>query len=162
MTAWYKIGFYHWIQFQKPVKYESIVWRFVETFERLQSGFGGIRYCYQKQLPNGALKFSQNSQENNYARVSFVIKLQAEACNFIKKETLAQVFSCKFCEIFKSTFFTEHLWTIAFSQKLLMMFFYNIVETLLFFLKFVYIYMCVLGRVDFLKQDRIENDWKQA
>ena len=33
-----------------------------------------------------------------------------EACNVIKKETLAQVLSCEFCEIFKSTFFTEHLW----------------------------------------------------
>ena len=32
-----------------------------------------------------------------------------QACNFIKKETLAQVFSCEFCEIFKNTFFTEHL-----------------------------------------------------
>ena len=28
---------------------------------------------------------------------------------FIKKGTLTQVFSCKFCEIFKSTLFTEHL-----------------------------------------------------
>ena len=27
-----------------------------------------------------------------------------EACNFIKKETLAQVFSCEFCEITKNTF----------------------------------------------------------
>ena len=27
------------------------------------------------------------------------------ACNFIKKETLAQVFSCEFCEIYKNTFF---------------------------------------------------------
>ena len=27
------------------------------------------------------------------------------ACNFIKKETLAQVFSCEFFEIFKNTFF---------------------------------------------------------
>ena len=27
------------------------------------------------------------------------------ACNFIKKETLAQVFSCEFCEISKNTFF---------------------------------------------------------
>ena len=27
-----------------------------------------------------------------------------EACNFIKKETLAQVFSCEFCEISKDTF----------------------------------------------------------
>ena len=25
-------------------------------------------------------------------------------------ETLAHVFSCEFCEIFKNTFFTEHLW----------------------------------------------------
>ena len=30
--------------------------------------------------------------------------------NFIKKETLAQVF---FREIFKNTFFTEHLWMTA-------------------------------------------------
>ena len=33
--------------------------------------------------------------------------------NFIKKETLAQVFSCEFCEIFKNTFFAEHLWMTA-------------------------------------------------
>ena len=29
------------------------------------------------------------------------------ACNFIKKENLAQVFSYEFCEISKNTFFTE-------------------------------------------------------
>ena len=29
----------------------------------------------------------------------------AEACNFIKKETLAQVFSCEFYKIFKNIFF---------------------------------------------------------
>ena len=28
----------------------------------------------------------------------------AEACTFIKKETLTQVFSCEFCEIAKNTF----------------------------------------------------------
>ena len=39
----------------------------------------------------------------------FLIKLQASACNFIKKETLAQVFSCEFCEIYKNTFITEQL-----------------------------------------------------
>ena len=32
-----------------------------------------------------------------------------EACNLIKKETLAQIFSCEFCKISKKTFFTEHL-----------------------------------------------------
>ena len=31
------------------------------------------------------------------------------ACNVIKKETLAQVFSCEFCEISKNTFFTDHV-----------------------------------------------------
>ena len=35
------------------------------------------------------------------------------ACNFIKKETLALVFSCEFCEISENTFFTEHLRTTA-------------------------------------------------
>ena len=55
------------------------------------------------------LNISQNLQENTCVRVSFLIKLQAEACNFIEKETLAQVFSCEFWEIFKNTFFIEHL-----------------------------------------------------
>ena len=32
------------------------------------------------------------------------------ACNFIKKETLAQVFSCEFCGISKNTFFYRTLW----------------------------------------------------
>ena len=32
-----------------------------------------------------------------------------EACNFIKKEALTQAFSSEFCEIFKNTFFIEHL-----------------------------------------------------
>ena len=40
------------------------------------------------------LEISQNSQERN--------------------ETLAQVFSCEFCEISKNIFFTEYLWTTAF------------------------------------------------
>ena len=43
------------------------------------------------------LEISQNSQKNT----------------FIKKETLAQVFSYEFCEISKNIFFTEHLWTTA-------------------------------------------------
>ena len=62
------------------------------------------------------LKISQNSQENTCARVSFLIKLQAEACNFIKNETLAQVFSCAFCVIFRNTFFTEHTWASAYRR----------------------------------------------
>ena len=34
-------------------------------------------------------------------------------CSFIKKETLEQVFSCEFSEIFKNTFCTEHLFTTS-------------------------------------------------
>ena len=35
------------------------------------------------------------------------------ACNFIKNEALAQVFSCEFYEIYKNTFFKEHLLSTA-------------------------------------------------
>ena len=45
------------------------------------------------------MEVSQNSQENICAR------------DFIKKEFLAQMFSCEFCEISKNTFVTEHLRT---------------------------------------------------
>ena len=50
------------------------------------------------------LEISQNSQENTCARVSFFKKTLLKNSNFIKKETLAQVFSCEFCEISKNTF----------------------------------------------------------
>ena len=36
---------------------------------------------------------------------------------FIKKETLAEVFSRKLCELSKSAFFTEHLWTNASGRR---------------------------------------------
>ena len=41
------------------------------------------------------------------------VKVLPETCNFIKKETLAQAFSCGFCKIFKNTFFIEHPRTAA-------------------------------------------------
>ena len=50
------------------------------------------------------LQILQNSQENTCARVFFLIKLLADTDNFIKKETLAQVFFCEFYKIFKNTF----------------------------------------------------------
>ena len=58
---------------------------------------GATRRCSLKKV---FLSISQNSQESTWARVSFLIK----ACNSIKKETLARVFSCEFCEISKNTF----------------------------------------------------------
>ena len=57
------------------------------------------------------LKILENSQQSACARAFFLIKLQAETCNFIKNETLTQVSSYEFCKIFENTFFKEHLWT---------------------------------------------------
>ena len=50
-----------------------------------------------------------------YILIDFTVQKQSagyvlrEACNFIKKETPTQVFSCEFSEVFKNIFFTEHL-----------------------------------------------------
>ena len=38
---------------------------------------------------------------------------KVEACNFIKKDTSAQVFSCEFCKFFNNTFFTENFQVTA-------------------------------------------------
>ena len=47
-------------------------------------------------------------------------------------ETLAQVFSCEFCEIFKNTFFTEHLRTTT--SIILKILSHVFLEELMFFL----------------------------
>ena len=66
------------------------------------------RRCSVKKV---LLEISQNSQENTRARVSFLKK-------FIRKATVAHVFSCEFCLISKNNFFAEHLRT-ATSEKML-------------------------------------------
>ena len=48
------------------------------------------------------LEILQNSQENNCASVSFLIKKPRPAT--LLKKTLAQVFSCEFCEISKNIY----------------------------------------------------------
>ena len=58
-----------------------------------------------------SLEILQNSQKNTYARASF--KIDSLKRDFIKKETLTQVFSCEFCKISKNIFFIEHLWATA-------------------------------------------------
>ena len=65
-----------------------------------------FRSAHPEVLVKNFLTISQNSEENTCARVYFLIKLQRpETCNFIRKETLAQVFSCEFCEILRTLFF---------------------------------------------------------
>ena len=36
-----------------------------------------------------------------------------QACNFVKYQTPARVFSCKFRKTFKKTLFTEHFWATS-------------------------------------------------
>ena len=62
------------------------------------------------------LEISQNSWENTYSRISFLIKLQTLRlwlATLLKKSFLAQVFSCEFCEASKNIFFTKHHRTTA-------------------------------------------------
>ena len=54
-------------------------------------------FVWRCSVKKAFLEISQNSQENTCA--------ESEASNFIKKETLAQVFSCEFCKISKITFY---------------------------------------------------------
>ena len=56
-----------------------------------------------------SLEISRNSQGNTSARVPFSIRWQPANYKFIKKEALAQVFSCELREISKNIFCIEHL-----------------------------------------------------
>ena len=67
----------------------------------------GHRRC---SLRKGVLRSFAKFTGKHLCQRLFLIKFQA--CNFIKKESLAQVFSYEFCEISKNTF-TEHLWATA-------------------------------------------------
>ena len=66
----------------------------------------------------GILKDFTKFTKKQMLQSLFLIKLQASACNFIKKEALAQVFRCEFCEIFKNSFFPEHLRATASEKEL--------------------------------------------
>ena len=59
------------------------------------------------------LKILQNSQGNKCAIVSFLIKLQAKACNFIKKKTDTGVFLWILRNFSENVFFAEHLLVAA-------------------------------------------------
>ena len=72
----------------------------------------------QKQPPEvffkkGAFKYFGKFTWKHLCRVLFFNKVAGGACNFIKKEAVAQLFSCEFCEICKNLFFTEHPWMTA-------------------------------------------------
>ena len=67
-------------------------------------------------MKKGVLKNFTKFTEKHLCQSLFfnqVAGLRLEASNFIKKETLAQVFSREFYEISKNIFLTEHFWATA-------------------------------------------------
>ena len=61
--------------------------------------------------------FSVRNSDQKCSVGKRVLSCRPGACNFIKKETLAQMFSCEFCEISKNTF-PYRTPTIAASEKI--------------------------------------------
>ena len=59
------------------------------------------------------VSFNPRSVNDSHQRCSVKSGVLPKACNFIKKESLAQVFSCEFWKISKKTYFIEHLLTTA-------------------------------------------------
>ena len=62
------------------------------------------------------LEILKNSQKNTCTRVYCLIKLQA--CNFIKKETLAQVFFYELCEISQISQFLLQFQSLIIFEKI--------------------------------------------
>ena len=91
-------------------------------------------FCKKGRLRNFAKFTGKHLRQSLF--FNKVADLRPEACNFIKKETLAQVFSCEFCEISKNIFSTEHLRATAsgkgFITKRLVNFEVNTSETIWF------------------------------
>ena len=54
--------------------------------------------------------FAKFTGKHLYQSLFFNKVADLRPVTLLKKKALAQVFSCKFCEILKNTFFTEHLW----------------------------------------------------
>ena len=97
------------LQIPKFGKTVYTLWSEIEMMiKKVRRDRSSRQRCSIKKL---LIKISQYSQENTY--VGFVAGLIS--CNFIKKKTPTQVFSCEYCEIFKNSFFMEHIWWLLLS-----------------------------------------------
>ena len=60
---------------------------------------------------NGVLKNFAKFTEKHLCYSLFINKIAGlRPATLLKRETLAEVFSCEFCEIFKNNIFMEQLW----------------------------------------------------
>ena len=87
---------------QKP-KYIHVDIALSFFFFQMQYSFPWRRFC-------GIKFWSVRFSKSKFLLHSVYFTIFKISCNFIKKETLVQVLSCEFCEIFLRTpFATEHL-----------------------------------------------------
>ena len=81
----------------------------------------------------GVLKNSAKFTGKHLFQSLFFNKVAGGACNFIKKESLAQVFLCEFCEISKNTFFYRTALVAAFGSYVIFVMFIQYFQVLEFF-----------------------------
>ena len=89
-----------WIIDPEFLRYDESLKTFTEAVDRGCSVKKGVIKNFEK--------FTGKRQRKSL----FLNKV--EACNFIKKKTLAQVFSCEFREIFENTFLIQHVRATAY------------------------------------------------
>ena len=72
-------------------------------------GFCFCSFCFTCVLqPNSVVWCCSRIGDGSFTRGSWVCWFQKQL--FANKETPTQVFSCEYCEVFKNSFFIEHLW----------------------------------------------------
>ena len=107
-----------------PLKTSKNLW-FFDVFREYQKrsvAWNGLKSPYRDvrsshwrcSIKKLFLKISQCSQENICVELSFLIKLQViRPAALLKRDSNTNV-SCEYCEIFRNTYFEEHLQTAAF------------------------------------------------
>ena len=73
-------------------------------------------FSYRTPPAAASVSCFRSGKTGGCARVSFIIKLQAEACNFIKKRLWHKCFPVNFAK-FLTPFLTEHLWWLVLKDK---------------------------------------------
>ena len=98
--------FFHMLFLLQTLLYLSIF-----VFPRITGSLREKMQYFQKSISNTHCFVQKHTLWDNFYRQTFT---RTWRLNETGTETLAQMSSCKFCEIFKNTFFTEHLWTTTF------------------------------------------------
>ena len=97
---------------------------FIQGFYQHLTEIGQLNWLDKTSLLSGLIiefnleicrrkKTFKHLKNNCRIKCLFIFVSYISALQLIKKEALAQVFSCEFCEISKNNLFTEHRWTAA-------------------------------------------------